>query len=197
MIEHTGRSSLGRAAVVSAVLAALAVGLSAPAFAADPHADPFCPEAVGKTNAFIAAAKGNDPSEVAVAAHAVYDTYMSCAASAKLANAVEPAVNYDETRAAQYAFAEGRAFAAAGRKDEAVKALQISRKLSDSVVRWLPVPYAEHTSNIRGQSWTESNPDRRPSVYAPNAKDVRDAADAMLAKLGVAAPVASPAPKTS
>lgn len=174
------------------VACALCASAAIPASAADAFKDPWCPSASASVGAFTSAGRTNDPLKIADAAAAAADAYRACAANALAVapNAVEPAVNYDRLRVAQFTFARGRALAAAGRTGDALPLLRDARALADQVASWQPGAQGYVASNGMGGSSAGRSGDRQGSTYQRNAEQVRDAADTELARL-------SPAPATA
>src|ERR1700734_3239888 len=94
------RTILTIAFSLGAIAGANAVATAAPAL----PPETICPRAVPKIVAFTDAVATNDAAKIAAAARAAADTYQLCAADAQSSVnvAVEPTVNYDKTRQAQY-----------------------------------------------------------------------------------------------
>ncbi|MBV9438555.1 MAG: hypothetical protein JOZ24_01040 [Candidatus Eremiobacteraeota bacterium] len=189
-----------------AALAALFAAGLVPSYAAaaSPHKDAWCPVSVAKLEAFDAAAASNDPEKIGIAAQGVVEAYMNCAAEAQIARNVEPAMNYDKTRAAQFEVVVARSLAAQGKIADAVAAYREARKGATDVADWTPSSMSYAVSNGGGGTSTSRNSSRGTSQYHTAALAVRDAVDAELAKLGVttaptgsAAPTAAPAPLPS
>lgn len=179
---------------------ALALGtvLGAPSSAAAPK-DAYCPEAAAKVDAFTSLASSNDAAKVAAAAAAAAEIYRSCALNATSVGNIEPAVNYDQTRIAQFEFAQARSLLLLGKTTEAVALFRDARALAAKVAAWTPAGTVYLNSNRPGVSDSALNRDRKPSSYQKNALAIRDAVDAQLAQIGAAAepspaPAASPSP---
>ncbi len=173
----------------------LAVLCSAPAHAADAPKDALCPRAVPKISAFNDAAAAGDGAKIAAAAQAAADAYQLCAVDAQVATSIEPAVNYDKTRRAQFLVVVGRADAAVGKPAEALAALHTARTVADEVYTWLPSSTSYTTSNRTSGTSSDRNGDRVGSRYRDSAHQIQAAADAELAKLEPAG--AAPAPSAS
>jgi hypothetical protein len=184
------------------LVAVAATALAAPnaAAAADlAPTDAVCPRAVPKIVAFNDAATSKEVAKIAAAARALADAYQLCASDAQVTKgvAVEPTVNYDKTRAAQYLVVEGRALAASGNAVEAATALKSARHFADDVATWQPESQTWHATNIGGGPGTgpsdgppssggnsaARNTDRNGSRYKDAATQIRTAADEELAKL--------------
>ena len=127
------------------------------------------------------AAKGGTPN-----AHATTNAYSTCAKRQLTDANVEPGVHYAQTRNAQFGIVEARALLALNRPAEAKAVLENSKRLAQEVFDW------RRSGN--GASDLGSR-DNRPSFYHDSAKDILDAANAMLAKLNAPpAPAASASP---
>lgn len=182
----------------------VAVAAARPAAAGTAPADTLCPRAVPKIAAFNEAAASKDIAKITAAARAAAEAYELCASDAQVAKgvAVEPSVNYDKTRAAQYLVVEGRALAAGGNTADAIVALKAARRFADDVFTWQPESQAWHASATTGGGSAEAgstasmtssaagggneahrNTDRGGSRYKESAGEIRDAADAELKKL--------------
>lgn len=181
-------------AVLAVALAVLSP--SGPARAADPPRDALCPRAVPKLVAFNDAGATGDPAKIAAAARAAADVYQLCATDAQLVTSIEPTVNYDKTRRAQFLVVAGRADAVAGKPAEAAAALHGARALAAEVADWLPSSASYTTSNRTSGTSSDRNGDRKGSRYQDAARQIVAAAEAELAKLGPASasPAASPSP---
>ncbi len=182
----------------AALVAVLVSCLGVEAGAATPK-DAYCPESAAKVDAFTAlGAKSSDPEQVARAAEAAAEAYRGCALNALSVGNIEPAVNYDNTRVAQFEFAQARALALIGKTTEAVALYRDARAIAARVAAWTPQSMVYINSNRPGISDSALNRDRKPSSYQKSAEAIRDAADAALAKLG-AGPDApqSPSPSAS
>ena len=181
-------------AVLAMAVAVLAP--SAPARAADAPRDTLCPRAVPKLVAFNEAGATGDPAKIALAAYAAAEVYQLCATDAQLVTSIEPAVNYDKTRRAQFLVVAGRADAVAGKPAEAAAALRGARALAAEVADWLPSSTSYTTSNRTSGTSSDRNGDRKGSRYRDVAHQIQAAAEAELAKLGPtsASPAASPSP---
>jgi hypothetical protein len=191
---------------LSIVLAAAAIGLAAaPRFAtaAPSFSDAFCPRAVPKVVAFGELSAKDDAAKIAAAAKSAADAYRLCASDAQstLNVAVEPTVNYDKTRAAQFLVVAGRAEVAAGQNQAAIADLREARKIAVDVVEWQPQSQSYRMSSKAAGNSSARNNDRNGSEYKPSAVDIVAAADAALAPLlapaGASAapqPAASPKP---
>ena len=185
---------------IAAALLAVAVSaaLAPPPAGAAPK-DAYCPEAAAKVDAFSALATANDPAKIAAAAADAADVYRACALSAASVGNIEPAVNYDQTRIAQFEFAQARSLLLLNKTTEAIALFRDARTLAAKVAAWTPSGMVYLNSNRPGVSDSALNRDRKPSSYQKNALAIRDAADAQLAQLGAspepaAQPAASPSP---
>jgi hypothetical protein len=166
--------------VLSSVLAlAVAAVLLAPASRADAQAafsDRLCPEATQYVVALGKLTQTDTPQQVYDAAHATTSAYETCATRYLGNGQIEPQVHYAYTRQASFSIIEARALVALNRAADAKRVLQNSRRLAADVFDW-------------------RSDTKRPSNYHDAAKDIVDAADAMLAKLSApASPAASGAP---
>ena len=189
---------------VCVAVAASAIAATRPAAADTAPTDQICPRAVPKIVGFNDAAASKDTAKIAAAARGAADAYAVCASEAQVAKgvAVEPSVNYDKTRAAQYLVVAGRALAAGGNATEAGAVLKTARHYADDVVSWQPDAQTWHASQTTGgaaggMSAGEADPgpgssggnsagrntDRNGSRYKEAARQIRTAADEELAKL--------------
>ena len=185
---------------VWAAVGACALAVPHAATAADvAPTDMVCPRAVPKIVALNDAATSKDVAKIAAAARGVADAYQVCTSDAQVAKgvAVEPTVNYDKTRTAQYLVVVGRALAASGKPAEAVTALKNARHLADEVATWQPESQTWHASQTSGGPGAASddpgpsgggnsaarNTDRNGSRYKEAAVQIRAAADGELATL--------------
>jgi hypothetical protein len=189
---------------VCLAVAASALAATRPAIAETAVADPICPRAVPKLVAFNEAAASKDVAKITAAARSAADAYTLCASEAQVTKgvAVEPTVNYDKTRAAQYLVVLGRALAASGNAAEAGTALKSARTLADDVFGWQPDAQTWHASQtsggvpggkpaddpglVGGGNSAARNTDRNGSRYKEAARQIRTAADEELAKLAPA-----------
>jgi|SRR5471030_1904244 len=147
--------------------------------------DAICPSAVSPVKVLAAANSTNDPVKVSDAARNVVRAYNDCASTARTNGAVEPAMNYDEVRAAQYGVLLGRALYLQQNYDGAHAAFVDARRLSGEVTEWTP-PSMEYTNN----EWlaTSKNKGNIHSQWRDTAVEISKAADAELAKLVPASP---------
>jgi hypothetical protein len=195
------RTKASRAGVVAVVLCALAG--SAAGAAPAPPGDAICPRAVPKIAAFAEAVATNDTAKIVVAARAAADAYQLCAADAQSTSnvAIEPTVNYDKTREAQYLVLVGRSLLASGNPD-GITALKTARKLADDVADWQPSSIAFNETNhathqmgaVADGSTTQRNSDRNGSRYRSVAVEIRNAADEALARTQATQPQPSTKP---
>lgn len=179
------------------VVAGTLLAPAQPAAAAAPSfSDVMCPRAVGSVVAFNDAASINDVAKVRAAARAAAQAYRECASAAQATPnlALEPTVNYDKTRAAQFLIVAGRLDAASGDVKDASTALRDGRTMALEVVEWQPQQSSYTMSNGGAGNSASRNSDRNGSRYKDNAREIVTAADAELAKLGQAA--AQPAPSS-
>lgn len=211
-IQHI--SSMRFQRLVCGVVAASMVAAAAPALAGTASADTICPRAVPKLVAFNDAAASKDIAKIAAAARGAADAYSLCASDASVAKgvAVEPAVNYDKTRAAQYLVVLGRALAANGNATEATTALKNARQYADEVFGWQPDAQKWHASqttggtghgdlppDAAGGNMAVRNSDRDGSRSKETARQIRAAADEALEALipRRQSTIPSPAPEAS
>jgi hypothetical protein len=194
--------------IVAATGTMCALAASAAVAAPAPPSETICPRAVPKIVGFTEAVATNDAAKIAAAARAAADTYQLCAADAQSSVnvAIEPTVNYDKTREAQYLVVAGKALLAAGNDSDGVSTLKTARKLADDVAGWQPSSIAFNSTNHAGHSssgdaagvadasTTQRNADRNGSRYKAAAIEIRDAADAALARPQATQPAASPKP---
>lgn len=193
--------------IVTISVAVVAAANGAATAAPSGPSDTICPRAVPKIVAFTDAVATNDAAKIAAAARAAADTYQLCAADAQSSVnvAVEPTVNYDKTREAQYLVVAGKALLASGNDTDGVSTLKTARKLADDVAGWQPSSIAFNSTNHAGHatgdsggpadaSTTQRNADRNGSRYKAAAIEIRDAADAALIRPQAAQPAASPKP---
>ena len=174
--------------VFSSVLAlAVAAVLLVPASRADAQAafaDTLCPEATQYVVALGKLTQSDTAQKVYDTAHATTNAYETCATRHLTNGAIEPQLHYAYTRQASFSIIEARSLVALNRVADAKRVLQNSRRLASDVFDW--------------RSDTNA---KRPSNYHDAAKDIVDAADAMLAKLSAtaapAAASAAPAPASS
>ena len=169
--------------VLSGVLTLAAVAvLLVPASRAGAQAafsDRLCPEATQYVVALGKMTQSDTPQAVYETAHATTNAYETCATRYLGDGKIEPQVHYAYTRQASFSIPEARALVALNRPADAKRVLQNSRRLAAEVFDW------------RSDS-------KRPSNYHDAAKDIVDAADAMLAKLAApASPAAGSAPVPS
>jgi len=147
-------------------------------------ADTLCPEATQYVVALGKLTQTTPAQQVYDVAHATTSAYETCASRYLGNGQIEPQVHYAYTRQASFSIIEARALVALNRPAEAKRVLQNSRRLASDVFDWR----------------TDTNA-KRPSNYHDAAKDIMDAADAMLAKLSATAPpaaaTAAPAPAAS
>jgi len=181
---------------LSIVFAVAVFGIAAPppARGADAFADPLCPRAVPKVVAFNDAAPSNDMTKIGAAARDAAEAYRACAseAQATLNLAIEPTVNYDKTRAAQFLVVAGRAAAARGDDKAAVAALRDAKLLATDVAEWQPQSLAYHMSSGRAGNSSQRNTDRNGSRYKSAADDIVAAANEALAKLDASPALSAP-----
>jgi len=184
----------------SIVLAAVAFGLVVPSPGVAGFSDAICPRAVPKVVAFGEAGQSNDPAKIAAAAKDAAAAYRQCASDAQstVNVAVEPTVNYDKTRAAQFLVVAGRAETVLKDAKSATADLADARKLATDVAEWQPQSQTFHMSSGLAGNSSDRNSDRNGSRYKDAAKEIVTAADQALANLGVSpAPAASPAAAAS
>jgi hypothetical protein len=179
--------------------AAFAASVAPPfALAADAPKDALCPRAVPKLVAFTDAGASNDVAKIAAAAQAAADAYQACATDSSVSAPIEPAVNYDKVRRAQFLVVVGRADAAAGKTAEAMAALRDARSTADDVAQWQPSSMSYSTSNRTSGTSSDRNGDRNGSRYRESAVQIRAAADQALESLKAGPPAgSSPSPGPS
>jgi hypothetical protein len=179
--------------VTGALALALTIALFVPAQrAAAGFSDTVCPEATQYVVVLGTLKTSDPPQKIYDAAHAATSAYDLCAKRHLGDGNTEPGVHYAYTREASFDVLEARALVALDRPADAKQLLESCRKLAQDVVDW-----RRSLDQNGGNSPGESNAkDNRPSVYHDAAKDVLDAANAMLAKLNAApgAATAAPAP---
>lgn len=159
---------------------------AAPVFA-QAVSDPLCPSAVSPVKALLAITGANDPVKIADAARNVVRTYNDCASTARTDGALEPAMHYDEIRAAQYGVLLGRALFMQKDYDGAHAAFVDARRLSGDVADWTPPSLGYNMDNKNGSA-TSRNSGSTKSLYHESAVEIAKAADAELAKLVPASP---------
>jgi hypothetical protein len=165
-----------RSGVVALAAAAVLMVPASRAGAQAAFSDKFCPEATQYVVALGKLTEKDTPQVVYDTAHATTAAYETCATRYLGNGQVEPQVHYAYTREASFSIIEARALVALNRVPDAKRVLQNSRHLAADVF------------DSRSDS-------KHLSVYHDAAKDVMDAADAMLAKLSApASPAASGAP---
>jgi len=173
-----------------AILFAISAGGAAAAVAAPaPPADTLCPTAVPKLVAFKDASDSNDLPKIVDAARGAASAYERCLSDAQgnINVAVEPMINYDKTREAQFLVVAGRALLAEGNNPDGIQALKDARHLAVDVADWQPTSQAWNASNHTGNS-AQRNTDRNGSRYQDIARQIRDAADEALARTQAAKP---------
>ena len=189
---------------LAVAVAAGSLAIAQPAVAAPTFSDIICPRAVPKVMDFAAAGATNDAAKIAVASRAAAEAYQLCASDAQVAKgvAIEPTVNYDKTRAAQFLVVEGRALAAGGNSADALTVLKNARRLADDVATWQPESQTWHASASTGapggaprgtqddvapapgsSNSAAHSSDHDGSRYKEAAVQVRDAADGEIGKL--------------
>ncbi|HYZ16738.1 MAG TPA: hypothetical protein VE591_10065 [Candidatus Acidoferrum sp.] len=168
-------------------LIATAIVVSPLRITAEPYKDVLCPAAAQSVTDFNAANVANDSSKTAAAARRAIDAYAGCAMNALSVGNIEPAVNYDHVRMAQFEYALAKVLAESGKDDEVVPHLQNARKLADEVATWVPSATNYINSNHAGVTGSGRNGNRSGSNYQQNAITIRDAADGVLRRLGAAA----------
>ena len=168
--------------------------------AADTPADTICPRVVPKMIALNDAGLTNDATKVLPAVQAVVTAYKECQADHLANKPIEPSVNYDRTRQAQFLIVVGRTYNALGQTDDAIRAYRESRATADDVANWTPSA-GQYSRSVAGATSANRNTDRQPSRYRDTAIEIRKAAEDALAALHAAnvapSPAASPAPAAS
>jgi hypothetical protein len=186
--------------------------------AAEPaYTDTLCPRAVPKVTTFNNDAMAKSYAKLVDDAQAVVNAYHNCMTDARATTglSLEPMVNYNQTRTAQYMIVLGRLQAATGDLAAAIDSLKRARALATDVAEWLPsVGEAGSAPNPppsgagrmgMGMGSMGSMPNtpvdtsaahgtgsHQPSRYRDAALQIQAAADGALAKLGA---VASPTPE--
>ena len=140
-------------------------------------ADQQCPEASQYVSAIALLRPDDPPQKVYEATRAATNAYETCSTRQLADGNVEPAVHYAYVRRASFGVVEARALLALNRRSEAKTVLETSKRLAAEVVDWR-----------QNMSFGGSSKDNRASLYHDSAKDVLDAANAMLAKLEAPAP---------
>jgi hypothetical protein len=183
-------NTMGRLTAFAFAAVCAAIAATAPASAAPPFSDTNCPRAVQNVVAFNDAAAANDAPKIRAAAHGAADAYRACASVAQATTniAVEPIVNYDKTRAAQFLIVAGRLDAASGDAKAATAALTEARAMAKDVVEWQPQSLSYTMSNGGAGNSSSRNSDRNGSRYKTAALEIVASADVELAKLGQASP---------
>lgn len=192
-----------------AALAATSVVALTPATAAAAFSDGLCPRAVPKVVALDDAAPTSDFTKISAAARDAAVAYQICTSEAQTTKgtAVEPTVNYDKTREAQFLVVEARALVAAGNPADALAPLKEARRLADDVATWQPgaqtwrasqntgAPGGNNADNtgLRGGNTAYHSSDRDGSRYKEAATEIRSSADELLTRVQARAP-ASPKP---
>jgi hypothetical protein len=175
------------------VFAALVCASSTAAFArADGPSDTICPGAVQHLKA-LGAVDSHDAAKVSDVARNVVRAYNDCISSARTDGQVEPAMHYDEVRAAQYGILLGRALYLQQDYDGAHAAFVDARRLSGEVVEWTPPSMGYNMDNKLGSA-TSRNTGNTKSQWHDDAVTMSKAADAELAKLVPAKPQAAATP---
>jgi hypothetical protein len=174
------------------VFAALVCAMSTAA-RADGPSDTLCPSAVQHLKALAAVNSTNDPVKIGDQARNVVRAYNDCISSARTDGQVEPAMHYDEFRAAQYGVLLGRALYLQQDYDGAHAAFVDARRLSGEVVDWVPPSLGYNMDNKLGSA-TSRNSGQTKSQWHDDALTVSKAADAELAKLIPAKPQAAATP---
>jgi hypothetical protein len=172
---------------------ALAVSIVPGTPAGAAFSDSQCAEASQYVNAFSQLTQADPPQKVYDAAHAVVSAYDSCQKRQLSNGNVEPGVHYAYVRLASFGVVEARALLALNRPSDAKAVLETSKRFASEVYDWRGNMTATYSSDTK---------DNRKSLYYDAAKDILDAANAMLAKLNApraapAGPAFTPAPKMS
>jgi len=172
---------------------ALAVSLVPAAPAGAAFSDKQCPEASQYVEAFSQLKQADPPQKVFDAAHAVVSAYDTCQKRQLSNGNVEPGVHYAYVRLASFGIVEARALLALNRASDAKGVVETSKRFASEVYDW--------RQNMSATSGSDAK-DNRKSLYYDSAKDILDAANAMLAKLNApapapAGPALTPAPKSS
>ena len=177
------------------------VMLGAPAVpAAAAFSDALCPEATQYVIALGQLSQSDPPQKIYDAAHAATAAYETCAKRHLADGNVEPGVHYAYTRWSSFTIVEARALLAMNRTSEAKATLENGKRLAADVVDWRR-SLGQNGGNRPGEA---NSRDNRPSYYRDSAKEILDAANAMLAKLNApqapsapSGPALSPGPRSS
>jgi hypothetical protein len=196
-LRRVWTAAAGIAAVAATAVAASAAPL--------PLSDPMCPRAVPRLAAFNEAAQSNDISRIAAAARSAADIYEQCAADARAQTgrflSVEPYVNYETTREAQFRVVEARALIANGDLAGGLRAMRDARRLADYVATWQPesmswdstnhstmqndpvIRFSDASGVQHSMSFASHVPDHDGSRYQTAALEIRAAADQLLGRI--------------
>jgi hypothetical protein len=159
-----------------------------------PYTDALCSRAIPNVTTFNDDAIAKRYAHILDDAQAVVNAYRDCTTDAQETTslAVEPTVNYDKTRTAEFLVVLGRLQVANGMPAEAIESFKGARALAVDVAQWIPDAEKWSRSNSRrtGNSSTR-NADRQPSRYKDAAVQIQASADGELAKLGVVLPPAA------
>jgi hypothetical protein len=172
---------------------ALAVVPSIASAATPAYTDALCPGAVPDVTAFNNDALAKDYAKLVTDAQATANAYHICTVDARASTGlpVEPTVNYDQTREAQFLVVLGKLQVATGKSADAVASFKTALALATDVAQWMPDAESWTASNGLGGNSSSRNTDRQPSQYKEAAVAIQAAANAELAKLGLGP---SPAP---
>jgi hypothetical protein len=174
----------------SLLFAALVCAGLQPAIAQKVPSDTICPSANAPLKAIHDLPDQGDATKVAEAARNIIRVYDDCLATARSDGFVEPAMHYDEVRAAQYKIVLGNALFKLQDYDGAHAAYAEARILSTDVVEWVP-PTMSYTMNNKTGSAIGKNSGQTKSLFHDDAVTAQRSADISLARL-VPAPAASP-----
>jgi hypothetical protein len=172
------------------LFAALACTGVQPAVAQKTPSDTICPGANPPLRVIHDLPDQGDATKVADAARAILRAYNDCQATARSDGFVEPAMHYDEVRAAQYQVVLGNALFKLGDYDSAHAAYAEARALSTDVAEWVP-PAMSYTMNNKTGGTVAKNSGQTKSLYHDDAVTAQHSADISLARL---VPVPAPSP---
>ncbi len=180
---------------LAGVACALLAG-SLPAVAAEPFSDTLCPRSVPKVIEYNEVSGGNNADKIVAAAHGAAEAYALCGSDAQGSGvAIEPLVNYDKTRSAQFLVVAGRVESLLGDAKQAMADLRKARSLATEVSEWQPQAMSYQMSSGAAGNSSSRNNDRNGSRYKAVALEIVTAADAELAKLRPASPQPAASPK--
>jgi hypothetical protein len=174
-----------RTAIFAAALVAFGAQL---AWAAPRPIEDACPTAAAPIDAYRKLADQYDGARLEAAARTVVNAFKICATSSQSTQGqLEPYVHYDNTRAAQFEVAVGRALVLQGKFEDAQLQFIDARRLAETVVLWSP------NGRFGGRPDTDTAPlHSQPlghSMFHDTAATIMKAADDELAKLKLPPPI--------